>query len=341
VRSADTGAQRTDVVNRDASGTISVVICAYTMERWDDLVRAVESVRRQTWPALETIVVIDGNERLRGRAEREFPDLTVLANAQGAGLSGGRGTGAAVARGAIVAFLDDDAIAEPQWLEELRHAYDDPDVLGAGGSVEPLWTQPVPHWFPAEFNWVVGCTYTGMAHDNGRIRNPIGTNMSVRADVLRRTGGFADELARLNRGSAMSGTAEETEFSIRAVRLHPDGYWAYRPHARVHHVVPPQRATWAYFLERCRVEGSAKAILSGLAGSGEGLRSERAYVRSVLPRAVVRELASALRGRGGLAKAAAIVGGLAVTTFAYGRTRIARTLRIGSPARGSEQPSAD
>lgn len=325
------GAQGTESANCEGR-TFSVVICAYTMERWDDLLRAVESVRRQTRPPLEIIVVIDGNEQLRGRAALELSDLAVLPNVQGAGLSGGRGTGAAAARGAIVAFLDDDAIADPNWLEELGRAYDDPHALGAGGSVEPLWTQPPPRWFPTEFNWVVGCSYTGIAHKNGRMRNPIGTNMSVRAEVLRRTGGFADELARLNRGSAMSGTAEETEFSIRAARLHPGGYWAYRPLARVHHVVPPQRATWAYFVDRCRVEGSAKAILSGLTGSDEGLRSERAYVRSVLPRSVARELASALRGRAdGLAKAAAIAGGLAVTTFAYGRTRIARAVRPALP----------
>jgi glycosyltransferase involved in cell wall biosynthesis len=328
-------------VNGEASGTVSVVICAYTMDRWDDLVRAVESVRRQTWPPLEIIVVIDGNEQLRRRAELEFSDLVVLPNAQGAGLSGGRGTGAAIARGAIVAFLDDDAIADANWLEELRPAYDHAHVLGAGGPVEPLWAQPTPRWFPPEFNWVVGCSYTGMAHEDGRMRNPIGTNMSVRAEVLRRSGGFADELARLNRGSAMSGTAEETEFSIRAARLHPGGYWAYRPHARVHHVVPPHRATWAYFVDRCRVEGSAKAILSGLTGSEKGLGSERAYVRSILPRAVARELASALRGHGGLGKAAAIVGGLAVTTFAYGRTRIARALPSESAADGPAQSGAD
>jgi glycosyltransferase involved in cell wall biosynthesis len=336
------GAHATDSASREASGTISVVICAYTMERWDDLVRAVESVRRQTTPPLEIIIVVDGNEQLRARAELAFPALTVLPNAHGAGLSGGRGTGAAAARGAIVAFLDDDAIAEPGWLEELCRAYEDPDVLGAGGSVEPLWREPAPRWFPAEFNWVVGCSYAGMAHEDGRIRNPIGTNMSVRAEVLLRTGGFADELARLNRGSAMSGTAEETEFAIRAARLHPGGYWAYRPQARVRHVVPPHRATLGYFFDRCRVEGSAKAILSGLTGSDEGLRSERSYVRSTLPRAVARELASALRGRAdGLAKAAVIVGGLAVTTLAYGRTRISRAFRIGALGNASERQGAE
>ncbi len=98
--------------------------------------------------------------------------------------------------------------------------------------------------------------------------------------------------------------------------------------------MPPQRATWAYFVDRCRVEGSAKAILTGLAGSDDGLRSERVYVRSILPRAVAREIASALRGRPeGFAQAVAIVSGLAITTFTYGRIRIARAVRATRAAK--------
>jgi hypothetical protein len=46
-----------------------------------------------------------------------------------------------------------------------------------------------PVWFPCEFDWVVGCTYAGMDVRGGRIRNPIGANMSIRADVIARAGG--------------------------------------------------------------------------------------------------------------------------------------------------------
>jgi hypothetical protein len=98
-----------------------------------------------------------------------------------------------------------------------------------------------PSWFPGEFGWVVGCTYAGMHVRDGRIRNPIGANMSVRADVLRRAGGFTSDLGRRKLGFSVSGRAriggnaescEETEFCIRTARLHPGGYWAYRPGAR-------------------------------------------------------------------------------------------------------------
>jgi hypothetical protein len=90
----------------------------------------------------------------------------------------------------------------------------------------------------------------------------------------------------------------------------------------VHHAVPAQRATWRYFVHRCLVEGAAKAVLKDLAGSSDCLGAEGRYVREVLPRAVVTDLRAALRGQAGAARrAGAIVAGLALTAFAYARTR--------------------
>jgi GT2 family glycosyltransferase len=297
---------------------VSVIICAHTAERWQILSRAVQSVRDQTMAPREIILVIDGNEELLRRCEAELEGTIVVANRHPGGLSGGRRTGAEEASAPLLAFLDDDAIADPVWLSEFAVAYNDPQVLGVGGRVDPLWEHAPPHWLPAELYWVIGCTYAGMPETGGRIRNPIGANMSIRADVLKRTGHFAAALGRSNRGKRVSGTADETEFSIRAVRAYPDGYWAYRPRARVRHAVPASRTTWRYFVARCRLEGTAKAILTGLTGRREGLASERDYIRSVLPRALVRELRTAGHGRWeGLLCAGAIVAGVAITAFTY------------------------
>jgi glycosyltransferase involved in cell wall biosynthesis len=304
---------------------VSVVICAYTMDRWDQMVAAVDSVLAQTQPAREVIVVIDGNEALRARALRELPRAKVVANMLTPGLSGARMTGAGLATAPVIAFLDDDAIADLDWLEELLAAYRDEQALGAGGFIEPLWSTTPPGWFPREFDWVIGCTYKGMPIRNGRIRNVIGANMSVRADVLRRTGGFTTKLGRRSAGVFSKGIAEsceETEFCIRAARLYPGGYWAYRPTARVKHRVSAQRMTWRYFVRRCRMEGTAKAILATISGGRDGLASERRYIFSLL-RSFLAELASALRGEGqAVFRAGAIFAGLAITASAYLRTRL-------------------
>jgi glucosyl-dolichyl phosphate glucuronosyltransferase len=90
----------------------------------------------------------------------------------------------------------------------------------------------------------------------------------------------------------------------------------------VHHAVPPQRATWKYFAHRCLIEGTAKAVLKGIAGSKDGLGAEGRYVREVLSRAVASNLSAALHGEVGAARrAGAIIAGLALTAFAYARTR--------------------
>jgi glucosyl-dolichyl phosphate glucuronosyltransferase len=317
----------------------SVVICAYTLDRWDELNDAVASARAQSLRPREIILSIDGNPSLYRRARREISGATVVLNNRAPGLSGARMTGAGYATAPIIAFLDDDAVADANWLRELVRAYRDRRVLGAGGFIEPMWMSPRPPWFPGEFNWVVGCTYDGMRVRGDAVRNVLGANMSVRADVLRNAGGFTTALGRRvksRRSSAVADSCEETEFCIRAARLHPGGYWAYRPTARVRHKIPQGRTTWAYFVRRCRMEGAAKAVLAGLAGSRDGLASERHYLTRVLSRAVLHELAGAVRGRpGSLRRAAAIAAGVSITAGAYLRARLAMAKEAWSRPSGA------
>ena len=102
--------------------SISVIICAYTQERWDKLTCAVASIHQQTHPAQEIIVVIDHNQELLHKAQRGLLDVRVIENTEKQGLSGSRNSGVAAASGAFIAFLDDDAIAEPDWLLHMHAA---------------------------------------------------------------------------------------------------------------------------------------------------------------------------------------------------------------------------
>jgi GT2 family glycosyltransferase len=295
----------------------SVVICAYTFDRWDDLVASVASVRAQVPPAREIFVVIDNNEPLRQAAKAKIAGVKVVANSKVPGLSGGRMTGAELATAPIIVFLDDDAVADPGWLAALLAEYQDERVLGVGGHIDPLWRVPRPAWFPAEFNWIIGCTYAGMHVENKQVRNMIGANMSFRADVLCDTGDFEEKLGRRD-GVHKAGTADDTEFCIRAARLHPGGIFVYCQNARVRHVVSGQRTTWRYFVDRCRLEGNAKALLTSLTGTKDGLASERRYVLTLI-NAVLREIVT-----GNFRCAAAICAGFSITTATYARARLAR-----------------
>jgi glucosyl-dolichyl phosphate glucuronosyltransferase len=316
---------------------VSVIICAYTLDRWEDLLNAVRSVRGQTIAPREMTVVVDNNAELLDRATQALSGVRVVANAHAPGLCGARNTGAEVSAGAILAFLDDDAVASEVWLEEHLLGYAEAGVLGVGGEVAPIWSSHAPAWLPAELYWIVGCTYTGLPTQASPIRNPIGANMSMRADVFAEAGGFQPELGRHDvAGKVVTGTADETEFCIRASKHFPEGRWLYRPRASVRHVVSEHRATWKHFVQRCRLEGGSKAVLVGLRGQRSGLASERRYVTSVLPRGVIRELCGAARREpDALRRAATILAGLAITALAYACARA--EIRLGRGQRYSTQ----
>jgi len=308
---------------------ISVVICAYTERRWDDLLAVIASVRQQSSPPFEVIVVVDHNDDLLERLGAHVSDINVVASTRSRGLAGARNTGVAVATGAVVAFIDDDAVADPDWLKFLGAAYADDGVLGVGGAIEPAWQHGRPDWFPPEFDWVVGCTYRGMPEFAGPVRNLIGANMSFRREVFDVVGGFNEGVGRV--GSVPLG-CEETELCIRAGSRWPGRTFLYEPEARVEHKVPGDRGRWSYFRARCYGEGLSKAAVSRLAGATRGLQSERAYVRRTLPRGVVRGLKDGFGAdRHGLRRAGAITFGLAATTAGYARGRLDRRLQLPAP----------
>ena len=308
-----------------APSTLTVVICAYTLERWDDIRAAVASLRTQTRPADQVVLVADHNDELLERARGAFPDVLCLANEETRGLSGARNTGVRAATGDVVAFLDDDAAAEPDWVARMLEAYADPHVAGVGGHVVPAWQAPRPAWFPDEFLWVVGCSYRGLPTERAEIRNPIGANMSFRRDVFTGVGGFDEAMGRLGKDAA---GCEETEFAIRARAADPGARIVLEPDAACRHNVSPDRVTRAYFRRRCRAEGRSKALVSTLAGAEAALETERTYVTRTLPRGVLRGLRGLVTGdAAGAARAWAIVEGTALTAGSYALARLRQRRR--------------
>ncbi|MFY9487537.1 MAG: glycosyltransferase family 2 protein [Solirubrobacterales bacterium] len=302
--------------------TFGAIVCAYTLERLDDLVAAIESLRAQTRELDQIVVVIDHNEQLLAViGERFGGGVTFVENRHKQGLSGARNSGIEAIDTDIVAFLDDDAEASPEWAGRIVAHYEDPSVIGAGGQVNPRWATQRPGWFPREFDWVVGCSYVGMPQQIADVRNMIGANMSLRRDVFERVGVFSTEVGRVGKKPV---GCEETELCIRAL-AETGGRIVYDPAATVDHKVTAERATWSYFRTRCYMEGISKAHVVRLAGAGDGLSSERSYSTKILPLGVLRGIGDAFRGRGaGIGRAASIVAGLLTTSFGYARGRVSK-----------------
>ncbi len=301
---------------------VSVIICAYTEARWVDLIAAVKSLELQSIPAREIIVVIDYNQRLYERVRTEIPGIVVVENSDSQGLSGARNSGIAAAKGAFIAFLDDDATAEPDWLERFHRLFEDRQVLGVGGTVEPDWLSKQPTWFPREFFWVVGCTYQDIPEKPVVVRNPFGGCACYRREVFDAVGGFRTEIGRV--GSLPMG-CEETELCIRASHYWPQKVFLYEPQARIHHRIPATRASWHYFSSRCFAEGVSKATVATYVGTKDGLATERTYIVRTLLRSTIRGVRDGIwhLDVGYFAQAAAIIAGLVITVAGYSKGTIA------------------
>lgn len=295
---------------------ISVIICAYTEKRWNDLAAAVSSVQQQTLMAREIIVVIDHNTELLKKAQANLTGITVIQNQEERGLSGARNSGVAIAQGQLIAFLDDDAIADNTWLSLFHETLQDPHILGVGGSVVPLWIDHEPSWFPEEFHWVVGCTYRGMPQESAPIRNPIGASMCLRREIFEEVGGFRSDIGRV--GTRPVG-CEETELCIRASQYWPERQFFYQPRAIVQHRVPGQRAHWSYFWSRCYAEGISKACIARYVGKEDSLSSENTYTFYTLPKGVAHNMKVAFTQLklSGFLRTIAIITGLGVTAGGY------------------------
>lgn len=286
---------------------VSVVIPTYSGKRWHQLMRAVESVRAQRHPYAEIVVVVDHNPALYHRARRDLPEVTVLENLYAQGASGNRNTGAFHTRTPLIAFLDDDTVAEPTWLGDLVAAMRDPEVVGAGGGIDPAWERGRPRWMPDEFLWTVGGSYAGLPTSTAPIRNVWSESMVVRRYTFLAVGGFRTGFGKLGDRSR----PEDTELCLRMSAV-DGGQWMYVPDAVVRHAVPAARSTFGFFLRRCYHEGRGKVQMSGLHGNSGTLGAERDYLRA-MPRAVLRHLAAAFRGRGldHLLRAGGVVAGVA------------------------------
>lgn len=304
---------------QDSAVSISAVVCAYTDARRELLDNSIEAILDQLGPRDQLVVVIDYNDELLDRVSAEYGSrATVVPNRNERGICGARNAGIEASRCDVVAFVDDDAQVQPGWLHLLREDYRDPAVTGVGGNAAPVWPADPPQWFPATFNWVVGCSHEGLPVDPAPVRNLLGCNMSFRREALDAVGGFNPEIGQT--GSNLM-RCDETELCIRINQQTQSPVLLLDPRVKVRHWVSDDRTTWKYFLRRCFWEGFSKQRLGTMVGSSDALSTERRFTFLVLPKVVARELVASLRSPGQrmahAGKGAAVVIGFAATAYGY------------------------
>ena len=198
---------------------VSLYIPCYNAERY--IARSIEGALRQTYPLDEILVVDDGSrDRTREIASR-YP-VRIVGHDRNRGLAAARNTGFRRTRNELVASLDADCVAEPDWLERLLPHLDDPKVAGAGGRLEEtVLTSLADRWRQAHLpeNW-----------GNSLVVNPpflFGANGLHRKSAMEEVDGY-DEI------TWPAGCGEDKDISR---KLQAKGYnLTYDPASRVKHI---------------------------------------------------------------------------------------------------------
>ena len=258
---------------------VSVVLCTHTLDRYDDLLEAAESVRAQTYDDVELVLVSDGDPAVADRYREDFgddEDVVVAELTRNCGLLRARNEGAKAASGDVVAFVDDDAVADPAWVERLVDAYETHDVLAAGGKMTPEWVAGRPAFLPAEFYWLVGVTHRGFGPGGdcdvaGEVRNTFGSNISFRRETFLELGGFDTDIGGRQGDANLQGG--ETELCARLHSEYDSGVY-YDPEATVAHKVFDYRTDPKWLLDRAFWQGYSKRGMEVLVEASTGEESD-------------------------------------------------------------------
>jgi glycosyltransferase involved in cell wall biosynthesis len=257
---------------------LSIVICSYNRASY--ISDALDSLYKQT-AGLNTFeaIIVDNNStdntaevfRQWNAAHNNGSFTYITETNQGASFA--RNTGAAVARGQWLCFMDDDAVATPNYVENiLKHIETKPDAVGFGGRIIPKYIPAEPKWMSYYVSSLVGnfdYAPTACAFENGKY--PLESNMIVRKDVYDNIGGFNTELPGVVGTLRIGGEGKELFYKILAL-----GHTIYYdPEICVHHVVEVKKLTSEYVYR----------VASGI-GRGERTRtlniSRLAYIQKIV-----------------------------------------------------------
>jgi glucosyl-dolichyl phosphate glucuronosyltransferase len=164
--------------------------------------------------------------------------------------------------GEVLAFVDDDAVAERGWLEALGRRWDEapPEVACIGGPIRPRFERPPPSWYSD----AIGPALT-LLDRGGDVRDldpsveaVYGANISFRAGPLRRVGGFDPAFGHAD-GQAFFGEENEAQLALAGLGFRT----RYVPDAAVLHVIGPERMRRSSFLRRRFALGASLGVRGG------------------------------------------------------------------------------
>ena len=243
------------------SPAITVAICTYN--RYDCLPQAIASVLAQEVDRSEfRLLVVDNSDDEAARdtfyAAQAFDSAVEIVYSQPPGLAKARNLAIERSGTPYIAYLDDDAVAEPGWLAAVLAAFAESETVAiVAGPIAPIWPQDRPDWLPEALE----PTLTILDYGDADFDVPswgfaYGANMSFRTEVLRAAGGFGEQLGRKGSGTLLSCEEVECQDTMRR-----RGYaLRYAARALVRHHVHPARLRRNWFRSRMAWQAVSEAL---------------------------------------------------------------------------------
>jgi glycosyltransferase involved in cell wall biosynthesis len=254
---------------------IAVIICSYN--RADYIINAIESLYQQSLSInLFEVYVVDNNSiDNTGSLVQEYITthpgfhLHYLTESR-QGASYARNTGAAFAKSPLLCFMDDDAVAEKDYLERIVTFFDThPDATGLGGRIIPRYIPEKPKWMSYHVSSMVGnFDYSKTVTEFKPGKYPLESNMIVRKKEFDAIDGFNTSLPGVKGTLRIGG--EGKDFFLRLQQRGAKIY--YDPAIVVHHVVEVKKLTPEYLYrvasgygrgERVRMKEKGGVALAG------------------------------------------------------------------------------
>lgn len=235
---------------------VSVVICTYN--RADYLKKCLDSMLDQTYDNFEVIVVNGPSTDNTEAILKKYP-FKVIQQKEKSGLSAARNLGIGEVKGVIIAFIDDDGIADENWLDELTKLYTTEDVVSVGGKIAPIWLSEKPEWYTDQLGSSLSLLDLGQNIEQMTFPHcPYGCNMSFRKSIFEEVGCFDVSFGRYLSKNLLS--LDEVDLYK---RINEKGYKTiYNPKAIVYHQIDAARLTKAWFKKRFYWGGISHAIFN-------------------------------------------------------------------------------
>jgi glycosyltransferase involved in cell wall biosynthesis len=230
---------------------VSVILCTYN--RCGSLASALASVAVSKFrsPAEWEVVIVDNNSKDQTRAVAEeychrYPGKFRYIFEGQQGKSNALNRGIRESKASILAFMDDDVVVEPDWLENVIAPLNDCTWTGVGGRIVPPIDFSPPRWLALDGPYSLGgilALFDRGPEGSELTEAPIGTNMAFRKEAFEKYGLFRPDLGPCP-GTEIRG--EDIEFGRRVLKG-GSRFW-YEPSAIVHHAVAENRIQKEYFL---------------------------------------------------------------------------------------------